>query len=298
MRRSGGSMILESISATLRDWWANPLFSHARRLNPLPLDSLRRAAPIGAGALALISILTWAINWRAVGAALVGLSFGVILTLLLVAPAVGARRVAGQMQTPGQDPRQLRDVAAGDVAWGLALAALWQLRWLVVLALVVTPVLVIGVLRIELSDFATWRASTEALGDAGVGDPSARLLPGGRIPFFRLAVRALTAGLLPWALLPVLTTLGVMAALSVYEPSLSLLAALLGGAVGTAVAAAIWNVIASAPLLAGPLEIIRVMLLGGIFGGLGLLARWSNGQNARLLSGSAQPVNPEPGREV
>jgi hypothetical protein len=283
-------MVFESISVLLRDWWANPLFSHARRLMPLPLDDLRRFAPIGAGALALISILTWVINWRAVGAALVGLSFGVILTLTLVTPAVGARRVARQMGVPGQDPRQLTDLAAEDVAWGLALAALWQLRWLVVLALVVTPVLVIGVLRLELSDFATWRASTEALGGAGVADPSARLLPGGGIPFFRLAVRALSAGLLPWAMLPLLSTLGVMVALSVYEPSLSLLAALLVGAIGTAVVALIWNMIASTPLLAGPLEVVRVILLGGIFGGLGLLARRANRQNARLLLRPAQPV--------
>jgi hypothetical protein len=277
-------MILESVLALLQEWWGNPLFSHARRLKPVPLDDLRLTAPISAGALVVISALTWLAHWRVISAALVGLSFGVIFTLLLLAPAISARRVARQMGTPGQDPRRLVDMGAGDVAWGLALAALWQLRWLVVLALVVTPVLVIGVLRIELSDFAAWRASSEALGEAGVVDSSVRLLPGGRIPFFRLALRALTAGLLPWAMLPVLSTLGVSAALFVDEPNLSLLAALLGGAVGAGFIAVIWNAIASTPLLAGPLEIARIILLAGVFGGLGLLARWANQQNARLLA--------------
>jgi hypothetical protein len=291
-------VLRDSVSTLLRGWWANPLLAHARRLNPALPEGLRLAVPIGAGALALISILTWVANWRVIGAALIGLSLGVIVTLVLVAPAVSSRRVARQMQVPGLDPRQLNDMAAGDVVWGLALAALWQLRWLVVLALVVTPVLVIGVLRLQASDFATWQASTEALGGVGVVSPSTRLLPGGRIPFFRLVIRALTAGLLPWALLPLLTTLGVAAALFVYEPTLSLLAALLGGAVGTAVAAVLWNAIASTPLLAGPLEIVRVVLLAGLIGGLGLLARWANGQNARLLAMSMQPVRPEPGREV
>jgi hypothetical protein len=277
-------ILLESILALLQGWWENPLFSHARRLKPAPLDRLRLAAPIGAGALAIISALTWLARWRVIGAALVGLSFGVILTLLLLAPAISARRVARQMGTPGQDPRRLVDMGAGDVAWGLALAALWQLRWLVALALVVTPVLAIGVLQIDLSDFASWRASSEVLGEAGVVDPSVRLLPGGRIPFFRLALRALTAGLLPWAMLPVLTTLGVSVALFVDEPNLSLLAALLGGAVGAAFIAVVWNAIASTPLLAGPLEIARIILLAGVFGGLGLLAHWANRQNARLLA--------------
>jgi hypothetical protein len=129
-------------------------------------------------------------------------------------------------------------------------------------------------------------------------NPSTRLLPGGRIPFFRLVLRALTAGLLPWAMLPVLTTLGVSAALAVYEPNLSLLAALLGGAVGAAVIAIIWNVIASTPLLAGPFEIARLVLLAGAFGGLGLLARWANRQNARLLATPVRQVNPELGKEV
>jgi hypothetical protein len=195
--------------------------------------------------------------------------------------------VARQMRYSRQDPRRLTDIDPRKVSWGLALAALWSLRWAIVAALVFTPVLVIGVLRLDVSDFATWRASAQALGEATPGGRAAGLLPGGRIPYIRLVVRALSAGLLPWAALPLLASLGVAAALRLDDLTLGPLAALLGGGVVTGVTGLAWYLVARTPLLGGMFEIVRVAVLAGLLAGLGLLAGRVNRHNAALLAAPA-----------
>ncbi|HEC21887.1 MAG TPA: hypothetical protein ENI95_03100 [Chloroflexi bacterium] len=275
--------------AALRRWWRNPLLHHARRLKPLPFERLRLWLPIGAGTFALLAGLAWATGWRAPGAALIGLSLGAAAIMTLAAPVLGAERVTRQMRFSRQDPRRLADLDPPEVAWGLALVTLWQLRWLIVVALALTPTLVIGVLRMDISDFAAWSESARTLGEATAAGRAAWLLPDGRIPYLRLVIRALTAGLLPWAALPLMAVLGITAALALNDASLSPLAALLGSVLAGAGIGFVWNTLARTPLLGGALEIVRLALLGGLLAGLGALAHRLNMQNAALLVADEGP---------
>lgn len=267
----------------LRRAWNNPLLHHARRLKPFPLWFFRVGTPAAAAMLSVAAVISWAAGWRLPGAILMALSVGAVLAPAVLSPVIAADRVSRQMRYSRQDPRRLTDIDPHKVSWGLVLVALWGLRWAIVAALVFTPVLVIGVLRLDVSGFSTWRASAQVLGAATPGGRAAGLLPGGRIPYIRLVVRALSAGLLPWAALPLLASLGVTAALRLDDLTLSPLAALLGGGVVTSVTGLVWHLVARTPLLGGMFEIVRVVLLGGLLAGLGLLAERVNRHNAALL---------------
>jgi hypothetical protein len=295
MSHSGGQSLLSLIQpvwgalsarlmAVLRRWWENPLLRHARRQKPLPL---RRAGQILLATMSVLTalvVLAWITGWRPLGAALTVFSLGVAVMPVLAAPVVTADRVARQMRFFRQDPRRLTDLNPQTVVWGLALVTLWRLRWLIVAALAVMPALVIGLFRLDMVQFAAWHGTSSALGTMSVAAQAGELLPGGRIPYVRLAMGAISAGLLPWVALPLMASLGVTAALTLRDASLSPLAGLLGGAAAAVMIGLGWRVIARTPLLAGPLEMARLLLLIGLLTGLGMLAVWVNRRNAALLA--------------
>ncbi len=287
--RAASGAVGARIGLTLRAWWDNPLLRHRRRLKPMPVRAVARLLPWVSGGLGLLAGAAWLIGahpaGRALGAALTVLSLGAPLAPLLAAPPLAASEAARQMAAARHNPALFADLAPNDVTWGLALIALWRLRWPVAVGLAFAPALVIGVLRLDVSSFATWRDSLQALGGAA---PSgvAWLLPGGRVPLFRLTMRALSAGLLPWALLPLLAVLGVGVACRLHDPGLSGLAALLGGVTAALMAGLLWAFLSRTPLLAGSREVVRLLLLAGLIAGPGRLARWLNGHNARRLAGA------------
>jgi hypothetical protein len=281
--RSWGALAWGKAADRVRRGWDNPLLRHARRLKPMPLRRTRIGLLIAAGSLLLLDVLAWIEGWRFWGALLIGLGLGAVVAPAVVAPVVGADRVARQMRYNRRDPRRLTDLTPLEVAWGLALVTLWDLRWLIAAALALTPVLILGVLRLDVSRFAALRDSVQALGAATPAGRAGELLPGGRIPYVRLVMHALSAGLLPWAALPLLAVLGVTAALCLKDLTLSPLAALLGEVALGIVVGLVWGFIARTPLLAGALEIARLALLVGLLAGLGVLADRVNRYNAGLL---------------
>jgi len=106
---------------------------------------------------------------------------------------------------------------------------------------------------------------------------AADLLPGGRLPVVRLALRALSAGLLPWLLLPGLALLGVGAAHLLDDMMMAALAALLGGVLLSGTCALLWSWLSATPLLHGPFEVMRLLLLAAYLAGLGYAAHRLNG---------------------
>jgi hypothetical protein len=233
--------------------------------------------------LSLLSVLAWVLSWRALGAVLIGGSLGIVLAPTLAAAVLSADRVARQLRFPKYDPWRLTDVDPREVAWGLALVTLWRLRWLIIAGLAVTPALVIGLLRMDIASFAAWQSSAQALGASTPVSAVGWLLPGGHIPYFRLAIRAVSAGLLPWVMLPLLAQLGVTAALVLRDASLSPLVGLLGGVLLSGLIVSGWEWLARMPLLGGGLEIVRVALLIGLLVGIGAGAVWVNRWNAMML---------------
>lgn len=273
------------LSPTVLRWWSNPLFHHARRQKGLPLRALRTALPIAAAVSFLLSILLWLVNFRLGAAILVGLSIGVVLATVLAAPAACARHALMQLRHLRQNPAALADLPAEAVNWGLALSGLWRLRWWIVVALALTPALVVGVLRLDASTYAVLRLSARDLGaatDAAVR--AADLLPGGRMPVVRLALRAVSAGLLPWLLLPGLSLLGVGAAHLLDDLLMALLAALLGGVLVAVVCVLLWSWLSATPLLHGPFEVMRLLLLATYLAGLGYAAHRLNHQLTNRMS--------------
>ncbi len=244
---------------------------------------VRIGLPIAAGLLALVAVLAWVLNFRAAGAALIGLSLAAALAPALAAPGVAADRLARQMRTPGQDPRRLSDLPPHEVSTGLLLVVLWRLRWMILAGLAFAPALAIGILRLDVSDFATWRELAEVLGGATAAGRTVWLLPGGGIPYGRLALRALSAALVPWAALPAFAALGVTSALLLEDPALGALAALLAEVITAPLLLLAWNALTRTPLLAAPYELIRALLLAALIGGLVYAAVALTRVNARLL---------------
>lgn len=270
-------------ASTLRRWWNNPLLRHARHRRPPPGRVVGRGLAIAAGGLALLTVLAWAAQWRWIGAALMGVSAALVLLPPLVAAVVSADRVSRQMRFTYQDPRGLADLDPDEVAWGLALVTLWQMRWLIGAALALTPALVIGLLRLDVSRFQAMQATATLLGS--VADLPAGTLPDGRVPYIRLSMRALSAGLLPWMTLPLTASLGVTAALLLQgDTPLSSLVSLLGNTLAGALLGGLWQSLAWTPALAGMLEVVRLVLLGGLLFGLGAVTVWITQWNAGLLS--------------
>lgn len=271
---------------TLLRWWQNPLLRQTRRENPLPWPLLGRWLGVSMAVLSLLSVLAWVLNWRPLGAMLIGMSLGAVMSAMLSAPVLSADRVARQMRFPKHDPRRLTDLAPREVAWGLALVTLWRLRWLIIAGLAVTPVLVIGLLRMDVASFAAWQDSVQALGASTPAGDVGWLPPDGHIPYFRLVVRALSAGLLPWVMLPLLASLGVTSALVLRDASLSPLTGLLGGVLLSSLVLLVWNGLARMPLLAGGLEILRLSLLVGLLVGIGAAVVWVNRWGGTILAAS------------
>ena len=161
---------------TLAAWWANPLLRHARRDHPMALRGVRVGIILAAPILAALAILAWITSFRPLGALLMGVSLGGVLAPALIAPVASADRVARQMHYSKQDPRRLTDLGDEEIVWGLMFVTLWRLRWLITVGLALTPVLVIGVLRLDVSEFAIWRDSAQVLAAA---------TPASRAPFLR-----------------------------------------------------------------------------------------------------------------
>jgi hypothetical protein len=263
--------IISRITPVLHRWWMNPLLRHARRSAPLPPSVMRFAVPILAAILLLISILAWALHLRALGAGVMALSVGAVALPVMLAPLVSAHRVAGQMANSQHDPRNLTDLDPHEVAAGLSLVTLWQLRWLIALALAFVPALMVGVLHISTADFQVWRDSAGMLGDAGTR--ASYLSASGGIPYFRLLLQMLSVGLLPWVLLPLMASLGVRVALQLEDVLLSDLAAMVVGMMAGSLILMVWAGVSRTVLLTGTLEIVRCLLLMILMAGISFMIR-------------------------
>jgi hypothetical protein len=226
----------------------------------------------------MLPILAWVIDSRLLAAALVGLSVGAALLPVLAAPVVSAGVVP-----LARDDAKFTTLQPEDAAWGAPLAAMWRLRWLILGGLALTPALMVGLLRLDLSAFSAYHDSVAALGSAAPVDQARLLLPGGGIPFVRLAMRAISAGLTVWALLPLAGTLGVAGMLVLDDVTFGQMAGLVTTAIATLLIAAVWDWLSLTPILAGLLEIVRMGLLGGLAAGIVRLAVAVNRWNARLL---------------
>lgn len=260
--RSAEIAALNRIRPWAMHFWANPLLRHARRQKPFAVRRAVQAAGIAALALSALSAAAWVMNLRLLGAALMGLSMAGALAPAVIAPVASADRVARQLHSTRQDPRRLvGDLAPQEIAAGLALVTLWRLRWLIVTAAALTPALMVGILRIDVADFTVWRESAQVLGGATAAGRSPFLTAEGSIPTFRLVLRALSAGLLAWIVLPLIAELGVTAAFTVRDVSLSALVALLGEVLVALIVGGLWEFVSRTPLLAGGLEILRMLLL-------------------------------------
>jgi len=273
------------LGPSVQRWWMNPLLSHARRKKPLPQIRLGRWFALSTSGVTLLSIFAWLANLGLLRALLFGTSLGVVLAIGLAAPVLSADRVARQMRFSRQDPRRLTSLEPQGAVWGLALVTLWHLRWLIIIGLVMTPALTIGLLRLDVASFAAWRDSMQALGEAAPAGVSSWLPSDGHIPYFRLVIRALSAGLLPWVMLPLLASLGVTSAVLLRDASLSPLAGLLGAVLFSGLVLLVWEGVSRTPLLAGVLEIVRLILLIGMLVGIGGAAVWVNRRNAMTLVG-------------
>jgi hypothetical protein len=188
-----------------------------------------------------------------------------------VAPRVSAHRVAAQMENPQHDPRQLTDLDPREVAWGLSLVTMWQLRWLIALALAAVPALMIGVLHISTADFQVWRDSAQLLSDSG--NRASYLSASGGIPYFRLMLQCLSAGLLPGVLLPLMASLGVLVALQLEDVLVSDLAAIVIAMMAGSLILLVWIVLSRVVLLAGSFEIVRGILLLMFMAAIGIMIR-------------------------
>jgi hypothetical protein len=277
MAQVGGSMralaaaLSHRIMPVVHRWWMNPLLRHARRSAPLSPSVIRLVVPGLALLLLLISLLAWALNLRAPGAIVMALSVGAVALPVMVAPLVSAHRVAAQMENPQHDPRQLTDLDPREVAWGLSLVTMWQLRWLIALALAAVPALMIGVLHISTADFQVWRDSAQLLSDTG--NRASYLSASGGIPYFRLMLQCLSVGLLPWVLLPLMASLGVLVALQLEDVLVSDLAAIVIAMMAGSLILLVWILLSRVVLLAGSFEIVRGILLLMFMATIGFMIR-------------------------
>jgi hypothetical protein len=248
---------------------------------------LKQIGPVLLAATILLtglSALAWVFGWRQVGAALMGISLGGAFIPVLAAPVTGADRVVRQMRFDQQDPRRLTDIEPMEITWGLGLVTLWRLRWLILIGLALTPALMVSAVRLDLSDFKVWQESFQTLGRTTAAGQAEWLLNDGSIPHVRIVIRAISLGLLPWAMLPLTTALGVTAAFVLRDVNLSPLAALLGTIILPVPVVLFWNWLSRTTVLAGGLEIIRLAFLLILLAAISGSAAWLNWQNALILS--------------
>jgi hypothetical protein len=267
-----------SIAQVVSGLWNNPLLSRERQLQPLPRKLVSRTLPITAGALTLLPIIAWAFDSRWGGAALLGVCLGMTLIPVLAAPILSATFVFA-----ARDASVFTAISPGDAAIGCTLRALWRIRWLVMIGLALTPALIVSLLRLDVAAFSAYRESALALGSAAPPEQMRLLLPGGAIPYFRLSLRAVSGGLLPWALLPLSAVLGTSGALLLNDATLGQIASVVAVAGILVISGLAWNWLSITPLLARPLEAVRLALLVAMLAGYIWLAWLISRRNARLL---------------
>ncbi|MBN1311045.1 MAG: hypothetical protein JXB30_06460 [Anaerolineae bacterium] len=271
------------LASPVRRWWGNPLLSHARRERPMPDAGMGHWVAISAIGVTLLSILAWVVNWGLLGAFLFDASLGIVLAIGLAAPVLSADRVARQMRFSRQNPHRLTDLEPRLAVWGFTLVTLWRLRWLIIIGLAMTPALIIGLLRLDVANFGVWQESVQALGEATPASISNWLPADGHIPYFRLVIRALSAGLMPWVMLPLLASLGVTSAFQLHDAGLSPLVGLIGAVFLISLSLLVWDGLTRMPLLAGGLEIVRLFLVVGLLVGISGAVAWVNQQNEEIL---------------
>ncbi len=295
LRRSLEAGVRARIGPVLERWWNNPLLRHARRQHGFPVSLVRPAIAMFGVMGSALAVIAWIARWRGAAAILFGLSLGAVMFPVLIAAPQSADRVARQMRFSQQDPRRLSNLDPEEIAWGLALATLWRLRWLIAVGLALTPALVVSVLHNTLAEYQTWQQAAAVMGDSVAAPHADMLRPDGSIPVFRLVVRAVSAGLTPWAALPLAAALGVWTALALEDPTLSPLGAALIAAVGLVLVGGLWNWITMTPLLAGGLEIVRVLIVVGLCAGQIAITWLVNGYNAKrlVLARSEETVDSE-----
>ena len=264
--------------STLARWWNSPMLSQERRDHPLPPRLSGRMLLLCAGGVMLIPIAAWVIDIRLVSAAVLGLCLASAALPILAAPIIGAGMAAA-----ARDQSTFTSTSPGDAALGAALVTLWRLRWLIAVGLALTPALMVSLLRLDIATFSAYRDSVLALGSAAPTDQVSLLLPGGAIPYFRLIIRDLSGGLLAWAILPLGAALGLAGALALDDVTFGQLAGLIATVAALLVSVVAWSWLSLTPLLAGPLEALRLVLLAGMVGGLGWLAIRAAKLNAQLL---------------
>jgi len=252
-------------------WWGNPLLHEARAARPLPWAVLARAVPIAASLLAMLAAASWAITERALGAIIVALPLGVVMVAFIAAPVAAVRTSLAHIRESGTTPRGITTAVPVEIVWGVALVALWRIRWLIVAGLVVTPALIIGILHLDVAAFTNYRETVLALGSAASPEQVRLLTPGAGIPYFRLAARALSAGLLPWVILPLLASLGVSAAILLRDGAFSLTLALITALAALLAIIGVWQVVTTLYLLGQVLEAVRLVLTASVLIGVGAL---------------------------
>jgi len=249
-----------------------------RQAHPLPPRLAGRTLALIAGGLVLVPIAAWLIDIRLVSAAVLGVCLASSALPILAAPIIGAGAAPA-----ARDQSTFTSTSPADAALGAVLVTLWRLRWLIVAGLALTPALMVSLLRLDVATFTAYRDAVMALGSAAPPDQVGLLLPGGAIPYFRLIIRDLSGGLLPWVILPLGGALGLAGTLLLDDVTFGQLAGLIATVVGLLVCTGVWSWLSLTPLFAGPLEALRLILLAGMIGGLGWLAMWVSNLNARLL---------------
>lgn len=278
MLNRGRQTVVTAVSPHALRLWNNALFSKDRQARPLPPNLMTRTLPIAAGVLMLLPIVAWVIDIRLISAIVLGICLAAAALPALTAPFLGAGTAAA-----ARDQSTFTSMSPADAALGSAMVALWRLRWMIVVGLALTPALMISLLRLDVATFSAYRDAVLALGSAAPPDQVQLLLPGGGIPYIRLLIRDLSAGLLPWAVLPVAGALGLSGVLFLDDVTFGQMAGLIATFIVLIVTAGLWAWLSLTPIFAGMFEIIRFALLAGLLAGLLGLAYWVSKQNARLL---------------
>lgn len=275
--------IAKTIGPTLQRWWSNPLLHAARSESPISWRVLSRIIAAAASVMMVLAIAAWIISERTLGAVLLALSLGIVLLTLATCSFQGVASAATQFKRTSDNPRQMLTADPAELVWGMALVAMWRLRWLVALCLAMTPTLMVSVLHVDVSTFINYRDSVIALGSAAPLDQVRLLGPGVSIPYFRLVLRALSIGVVPYALMPLLAALGVTTTLILRDRMLSLTLGLIASVTVLLIFGTIGQFLSSTYLLGHRLEFARLILMVAYLIGIGVLIWRVNILNADLL---------------
>jgi hypothetical protein len=281
--RAVRAQIVKVFGPTSRRWWENPLLHTARSQKPIVWHILWKVLAVSAAVLMLVAAVAWIITDRTLGVVMLALPLGIILLTLVLAPIQGVVSAASHFKEAVANPRQMSTADPVELVWGMVLVGMWRLRWLLVICLALTPAMVVSILHVDLSTFSNYRDSVIALGSAAPPDQVQLLGTDAAIPFFRLFLRAIGIGLIPYVILPLLTTLGVTATLALRERMLSQMVGLITSVVALIIIGGIGQFLSTTYLLGRWLEILRLILIAGYFLGVGILIWRLNILNAELL---------------